>query len=148
MATNEQTISATITTEAGEVEVRATVAVSRITISQCVGGSWHHAGDGKIRDGKIVDCAARLGLAGSDGAMIDATEEAYEALEEALADALSDLAGSIYDAAGEDGMVNAEDALRIAGQTRPECHGQRSMRDLAERLGCARELVLIIERNA
>lgn len=90
MATNVQTITATITTEAGDVELRATVTGDRIAISQCYAGSWHHAGDGKIRDGKIVDCAARLGLADDNGNVEDATEEAYEALEEALADALSD----------------------------------------------------------
>lgn len=54
-------------------------------------------------------------------------------------------ARAIYDAAGDEGWISEADALRIAGRARPDCHGRRTMADLAARLGCAAELKAIID---
>lgn len=79
------TVNVTIKTDAGDVDVRAELAGDRISISQCDNGSWHHAGDGRVVAGRIVDCAARFGLLDCD-----VTDEVYEALDDAIEDAAAD----------------------------------------------------------
>jgi hypothetical protein len=63
-------------------------------------------------------------------------------------DDAADLAEKILEASDdEEGMVEAADARRIAGNARPDCHQRTSAKDLAARLGCADELARLLAKR-
>lgn len=94
------------------------------------------------------DLARALGCATELDAVIreNQREEAEQAALEQV-EARKELAETIYDCADANGMVSAEKARQIAGNTRPELHSQTDMKGLARGLGCLAELETVIEER-